>query len=181
MDQYKGTTIVSVRRGNKVVIGGDGQVSQGNTVMKGNARKVRRLYKDQVIAGFAGGTADAFTLFERFEEQLEKHHGKLTRAAVELAKLWRTERSLRRLEALLVVADKQSSLIITGNGDVSEPEDSLMAIGSGGPFAQSAAKALLQNTDLSATEIVEKSLTIAADVCVFTNHHHTVEELDISQ
>ena len=181
MDQYKGTTIVSVRRGKKVVIGGDGQVSQGNTVMKGNARKVRRLYKDQVIAGFAGGTADAFTLFERFEEQLEKHHGKLTRAAVELAKLWRTERSLRRLEALLVVADKESSLIITGNGDVIEPEDSLMAIGSGGPFAQSAAKALLQNTDLSATEIVEKSLTIAADVCVFTNHNHTVEELDISE
>jgi ATP-dependent HslUV protease subunit HslV len=172
---------VSVRRGNKVVIGGDGQVSQGNTVMKGNARKVRRLYKDQVIAGFAGGTADAFTLFERFEEQLEKHHGKLTRAAVELAKLWRTERSLRRLEALLVVADKESSLIITGNGDVIEPEDSLMAIGSGGPYAQSAAKALLQNTDLSATEIVEKSLTIAADVCVFTNHNHTIEELDISQ
>ncbi|MDB9968172.1 ATP-dependent protease subunit HslV [Gammaproteobacteria bacterium] len=181
MDQYRGTTIVSIRRGNKVVIGGDGQVSQGNTVMKGNARKVRRLYKDQVIAGFAGGTADAFTLFERFEEQLEKHHGKLTRAAVELAKLWRTERSLRRLEALLVVADKESSLIITGNGDVIEPEDSLMAIGSGGPFAQSAAKALLQNTDLSATEIVEKSLTIAADVCVFTNHNHTVEELDISE
>ena len=181
MDQYKGTTIVSVRRGSKVVIGGDGQVSQGNTVMKGNARKVRRLYKDQVIAGFAGGTADAFTLFERFEEQLEKHHGKLTRAAVELAKLWRTERSLRRLEALLVVADKESSLIITGNGDVIEPEDSLMAIGSGGSYAQSAAKALLQNTDLSATEIVEKSLTIAADVCVFTNHNHTIEELDISQ
>jgi ATP-dependent HslUV protease subunit HslV len=181
MDQYRGTTIVSIRRGNKVVIGGDGQVSQGNTVMKGNARKVRRLYKDQVIAGFAGGTADAFTLFERFEEQLEKHHGKLTRAAVELAKLWRTERSLRRLEALLVVADKESSLIITGNGDVIEPEDSLMAIGSGGPFAQSAAKALLQNTDLSATEIVEKSLTIAADVCVFTNHNHTIEELDISE
>ena len=180
MDQYRGTTIVSVRRGNKVVIGGDGQVSQGNTVMKGNARKVRRLYKDQVIAGFAGGTADAFTLFERFEEQLEKHHGKLTRAAVELAKLWRTERSLRRLEALLVVADRESSLIITGNGDVIEPEDSLMAIGSGGPFAQSAAKALLQNTDLSARDIVEKSLTIAADVCVFTNHNHTVEELDIS-
>jgi len=179
MDQYRGTTIVSVRRGNKVVIGGDGQVSQGNTIMKGNARKVRRLYKDQVIAGFAGGTADAFTLFERFEEQLEKHHGKLTRAAVELAKLWRTERSLRRLEALLVVADKESSLIITGNGDVIEPEDSLMSIGSGGPYAQSAAKALLQNTDLSAREIVEKSLTIAADVCVFTNHNHTVEELDI--
>ena len=180
MDQYRGTTIVSVRRDNKVVIGGDGQVSQGNTIMKGNARKVRRLYKDQVIAGFAGGTADAFTLFERFEEQLEKHHGKLTRAAVELAKLWRTERSLRRLEALLVVADKESSLIITGNGDVIEPEDSLMSIGSGGPYAQSAAKALLQNTDLSAREIVEKSLTIAADVCVFTNHNHTVEELDIS-
>ena len=181
MDQYRGTTIVSVRRGNKVVIGGDGQVSQGNTIMKGNARKVRRLYKDQVIAGFAGGTADAFTLFERFEEQLEKHHGKLTRAAVELAKLWRTERSLRRLEALLVVADKESSLIITGNGDVIEPEDSLMSIGSGGPYAQSAAKALLENTDLSAREIVEKSLTIAADVCVFTNHNHTVEELDISE
>jgi len=181
MDQYRGTTIVSVRRGNKVVIGGDGQVSQGNTVMKGNARKVRRLYKDQVIAGFAGGTADAFTLFERFEEQLEKHHGKLTRAAVELAKLWRTERSLRRLEALLVVADRESSLIITGNGDVIEPEDSLMAIGSGGPYAQSAAKALLQNTDLSAREIVEKSLTIAAEVCVFTNNNHTIEELDISE
>jgi len=180
MEQYRGTTIVSVRRGNKVVIGGDGQVSQGNTVMKGNARKVRRLYKDQVIAGFAGGTADAFTLFERFEEQLEKHHGKLVRAAVELAKLWRTERSLRRLEALLVVADKESSLIITGNGDVIEPEDSIMAIGSGGPFAQSAAKALIQNSDLDAREIVEKSLTIAADICVYTNHNHTVEELDFT-
>lgn len=181
MDQYRGTTIVSVRRGNKVVIGGDGQVSQGNTVMKGNARKVRRLYKDQVIAGFAGGTADAFTLFERFEEQLEKHNGKLVRAAVELAKLWRTERSLRRLEALLVVADKESSLIITGNGDVIEPEDSLMAIGSGGPYAQSAARALLQNTDLSAREIVEESLTIAADICVFTNHNQTIEELDFAE
>ena len=180
MEQYRGTTIVSVRRGDKVVIGGDGQVSQGNTVMKGNARKVRRLYKDQVIAGFAGGTADAFTLFERFEEQLEKHHGKLVRAAVELAKLWRTERSLRRLEALLVVADREASLIITGNGDVIEPEDSLMAIGSGGPFAQSAASALLRNTDLSAREIVEKSLTIAADICVYTNHNHTVEELNIA-
>ncbi|PCI81170.1 MAG: HslU--HslV peptidase proteolytic subunit [SAR86 cluster bacterium] len=181
MDQYRGTTIVSVRRGNKVVIGGDGQVSQGNTVMKGNARKVRRLYKDQVIAGFAGGTADAFTLFERFEEQLEKYHGKLVRAAVELAKLWRTERSLRRLEALLVVADQESSLIITGNGDVIEPEDSIMAIGSGGPYAQSAARALLQNSDLDAREIVEKSLTIAADICVYTNHNHTVEELDITE
>jgi len=180
MDQYRGTTIVSVRRGNKVVIGGDGQVSQGNTVMKGNARKVRRLYKDQVIAGFAGGTADAFTLFERFEEQLEKHQGKLIRAAVELAKLWRTERSLRRLEALLVVADKESSLIITGNGDVIEPEDSLMAIGSGGPYAQSAARALMQNTELGARDIVEKSLTIAADVCVFTNHNHTLEELELA-
>jgi len=181
MDQYRGTTIVSVRRDNKVVIGGDGQVSQGNTVMKGNARKVRRLYKDQIIAGFAGGTADAFTLFERFEEQLEKHHGKLVRAAVELAKLWRTERSLRRLEALLVVADKESSLIITGNGDVIEPEDSIMAIGSGGPFAQSAAKALLQNSELDARQIVEKSLTIAADICVYTNHHHTFEELEITE
>ncbi len=180
MDQFRGTTIVSVRRGNKVVIGGDGQVSQGDTVMKGNARKVRRLYKDQVIAGFAGGTADAFTLFERFEEQLEKHHGKLVRAAVELAKLWRTERSLRRLEALLVVADKESSLIITGNGDVIEPEDSIMAIGSGGPYAQAAARALLQNSGLNAREIVEKSLTIAADICVYTNHNHTVEELDFA-
>lgn len=177
MEQYRGTTIVSVRRDNKVVIGGDGQVSQGNTVLKGNARKVRRLYKDQVIAGFAGGTADAFTLFERFEEQLEKHHGKLVRASVELAKLWRTERALRRLEALLVVADKEASLIITGNGDVIEPEDSIMAIGSGGPFAQSAARALFQNTELPARDIVEKSLTIAGDICVYTNHNHTVEEL----
>lgn len=177
MEQYRGTTIVSVRRDNKVVIGGDGQVSQGNTVLKGNARKVRRLYKDQVIAGFAGGTADAFTLFERFEEQLEKHHGKLVRAAVELAKLWRTERSLRRLEALLLVADKESSLIITGNGDVIEPEDSIMAIGSGGPYAQSAARALMQNTSLDARTIVVKSLTIAAEVCVFTNQNHTIEEL----
>ena len=178
MDQYHGTTIVSVRRENKVVIGGDGQVSQVNTVLKGNARKVRRLYKDQVLAGFAGGTADAFTLFERFEEQLEKHHGKLVRAAVELAKLWRTERALRRLEALLVVADKEASLIVTGNGDVIEPEDSIMAIGSGGPFALSAARALIQNTELGAKEIVEKSLTIAADICVYTNHTHTIEELE---
>ncbi len=177
MEQFRGTTIVSVRRGNSVVIGGDGQVSQGNTILKGNARKVRRLYKEQVIAGFAGGTADAFTLFERFEEQLEKHHGKLVRAAVELAKLWRTERSLRRLEALLVVADKESSLIITGNGDVIEPEDSIMAIGSGGSFAQSAARALLQNTELDARQIVEKSLTIAGEICVYTNQNHTIEEL----
>jgi len=178
MDQYRGTTILSVRRNGQVVVGGDGQVSQGNTVMKGNARKVRRLFNDQVIAGFAGGTADAFTLFERFEEQLEKHGGKLTRAAVELAKLWRTERSLRRLEALLVVADKENSLIITGNGDVIEPEDSLMAIGSGGSFAQSAARALLDNTELDARSIVEKSLTIAADICVYTNHNLTIEVLD---
>lgn len=178
MDQFRGTTIVSVRRGNKVVIGGDGQVSQGNTVMKGNARKVRRLYKDQVIAGFAGGTADAFTLFERFEEQLEKHSGKLTRAAVELAKMWRTERALRRLEALLVVADREASLIVTGNGDVIEPEDSIMAIGSGGPFALSAARALVQNTELDALDIVEKSLTIAGEICVYTNLNHTIEELD---
>lgn len=178
MEQYDGTTIVSVRRGNKVVVGGDGQVSQGNTVMKGNARKVRRLYKDQVIAGFAGGTADAFTLFERFEEQLEKHHGKLVRASVELAKLWRTERSLRRLEALLIVADKDASLIITGNGDVVEPEEGIMAIGSGGTFAMAAARALLHNTDLDAEDIVRKSLTIAADICVYTNHNHTIEELE---
>jgi len=163
-----------------VVIGGDGQVSQGNTILKGNACKVRRLYKNQVIAGFAGGTADAFTLFERFEEQLEKHHGKLVRAAVELAKLWRTERALRRLEALLAVADGESSLIVSGNGDVIEPEDSIMAIGSGGPFALAAARALLQNGELDAREIVEKSLTIAADICVYTNHNHTVEELEFA-
>jgi len=180
LDQYRGTTILSVRRGSQVVIGGDGQVSQGNTVMKGNARKVRRLYKDQVLAGFAGGTADAFTLFERFEEQLEKHSGKLTRAAVELAKLWRTERSLRRLEALLVVADKEASLVITGNGDVIEPEDDIMAIGSGGSFALSAARALFENTDMNARDIVEKSLGIAADICVYTNQNLTIEELEIS-
>ena len=156
MQQYDGTTIVSVRRNNSVVIGGDGQVSQGNTIMKGNAKKVRLLYRDQVLAGFAGGTADAFTLFEKFEEQLEKHNGKLVRSAVELAKLWRTERSLRRLEALLVVADKESSLVITGNGDVIEPEDSIMAIGSGGSYALSAARALVLNTELNAREIVKK-------------------------
>ncbi|MBL14913.1 MAG: HslU--HslV peptidase proteolytic subunit [Gammaproteobacteria bacterium] len=179
MEQYQGTTIVSVRREDKVVIGGDGQVSQGNTIMKGNACKVRRLYKDQVVAGFAGGTADAFTLFERFEEQLEKHHGKLVRSAVELAKLWRTERALRRLEALLVVADKESSLVVTGNGDVIEPEDSIMAIGSGGPFALAASRALIQNTNLDARVIVEKSLAIAADICVYTNMNFTIEELNI--
>ncbi len=178
MEQYRGTTILSVRRNGKVVIGGDGQVSQGNTIMKGNARKVRRLYDDKVIAGFAGGTADAFTLFELFEAQLEKYQGKLTRAAVELAKAWRTERSLRRLEALLAVADAETSLIITGNGDVIEPEDSLIAIGSGGPFAQSAARALLDNTELSARDIVVKGLHIAGDICIYTNHNRTIEELD---
>ncbi|HJP50108.1 MAG TPA: ATP-dependent protease subunit HslV [Pseudomonadales bacterium] len=177
MEQFSGTTILSVRRGNAVVIGGDGQVSMGNTVMKGNARKVRRLYKDDVIAGFAGGTADAFTLFERFEGQLEKHQGHLLRAAVELAKDWRTDRALRRLEALLAVADKASSLIITGNGDVIEPEDGIMAIGSGGPFAQSAALALVNNTELSARDIVEKGLSIAADICIYTNHERTIEEI----
>ncbi len=172
------TTILSVRRDGQVVIGGDGQVSLGNTVMKGNARKVRRLYKNQVLAGFAGGTADAFTLFERFEAKLEAHNGQLTRAAVELAKDWRTDRSLRRLEALLAVADKESSLIITGNGDVIQPEDDLIAIGSGGPFAQSAARALLENTQLDAKTIVEKGLKIAGDICVFTNQNHTIEMLE---
>ncbi|MFK8021926.1 MAG: ATP-dependent protease subunit HslV [Pseudomonadales bacterium] len=178
MEQYRGTTILSVRRNGKVVIGGDGQVTQGNTVMKGNARKVRRLYNQQVLAGFAGGTADAFTLFELFEAQLEKYQGKLLRASVELAKAWRTERSLRRLEALLAVADEETSLIITGNGDVIEPEDSLIAIGSGGPFAQAAARALIDNSELSAREVVEKSLGIAADICIYTNHQRTIEELD---
>ncbi len=178
MEQYRGTTILSVRRNGKVVIGGDGQVSMGNTVMKGNARKVRRLYKDKVIAGFAGGTADAFTLFERFEGKLEAHQGHLTRAAVELAKDWRTDKMLRRLEALLCVADHSASLVITGNGDVIEPEDNIMAIGSGGMFAQSAAKALFDNTDMNARDIVEKSLAIAADVCVYTNHNRVIEELD---
>lgn len=172
------TTILSVRREGQVVLGGDGQVSLGNTIMKGNARKVRRLYKNQVIAGFAGGTADAFTLFERFEAKLEEHNGQLVRAAVELAKDWRTDRALRRLEALLAVADKDASLIITGNGDVIQPEDDLIAIGSGGPFAQSAARALLENTDLDARTIVEKGLTIAGSICVFTNENHTIETLD---
>ncbi|MAZ77465.1 MAG: HslU--HslV peptidase proteolytic subunit [Legionellaceae bacterium] len=178
MEQYRGTTILSVRRKGKVVIGGDGQVSLGNMVMKGNARKVRRLYEDKVIAGFAGGTADAFTLFERFEGKLQEYHGHLTRAAVELAKDWRTDKMLRRLEALLVVADETASLIITGNGDVIEPEQGIMAIGSGGFYAQSAAKALLENTKMSARDIVEKSLEIAASVCVYTNNHLTIEELD---
>ncbi|WP_043881074.1 ATP-dependent protease subunit HslV [Coxiella burnetii] len=178
MEQFRGTTILSVRRNGKVVIGGDGQVSMGSTIMKANARKVRRLYNGKVIAGFAGGTADAFTLFERFESKLEKHSGNLTRAAVELAKDWRTDRILRRLEALLTVADSKASLIITGLGDVIEPEQSLMAIGSGGSFAQAAAKALLENTKLSARKIVEKALTIAADICIYTNQNFTIEELD---
>ncbi len=178
MEQFRGTTILSVRSKNKVVIGGDGQVSLGNTVMKGNARKVRRLYNNKVIAGFAGGTADAFTLFERFEAKLEKHSGNLTRAAVELAKDWRTDRMLRRLEALLAVADKTASLIITGNGDVIEPENGLIAIGSGGPYAQSAARALLENSELDARSIVEKGLIIASEICIYTNSNLTIEELD---
>jgi ATP-dependent HslUV protease subunit HslV len=178
MEQYRGTTILSYRRNGQVVIGGDGQVSHGNTVMKGNARKVRRLYNEQVLAGFAGGTADAFTLFERFEAKLEQHQGNLTRSALELAKDWRTDRMMRRLEALLAVADSETSLIITGNGDVIEPENGLMAIGSGGPFAQSAATALFENTELSARDIVEKGLHIAADICIYTNHNLTIETLE---
>lgn len=176
MDQFKGTTIVSVRRHGKVAIAGDGQVSMGNTIMKGNARKVRRLADGRVIAGFAGGTADAFTLFELFESKLEQY-GNLTRAAIELAKDWRTDRRLRRLEALLCVADGESSFIISGNGDVIEPEHDLMAIGSGGPFAQAAALALIRNTDLGAHDIVERSLQIAADICVYTNQNIVIEEL----
>ncbi len=177
MEQYRGTTILSVRRNGKVVVGGDGQVTLGNTMLKGNARKVRRLYNDKVIAGFAGGTADAFTLFERFESKLQAHNGNLTRAAVELAKDWRTDRMLRRLEALLIVADATASLLITGNGDVVDQENDLIAIGSGGAFAQAAARALLENTDLSAREIVEKGLHIAADICIYSNHNLTIEEL----
>ena len=179
MEEIKGTTILSVRRGNRVVIGGDGQVSMGNTVMKSNARKVRRLYKDRVLAGFAGATADAFTLFERFEAELDKYQGHLTRAAVELAKHWRTDRALRRLEALLAVADAQASLIVSGTGDVIEPELGLLAIGSGGVYAQAAARALLQNTELDARTIVERSLEIAADICIYTNHTRAIEELTI--
>lgn len=180
LEQYRGTTILAVRRDNKVVIGGDGQVSLGNTIMKGNARKVRRIYRDQVIAGFAGGTADAFTLFERFEAKLEKHQGHLTRAAVEMAKDWRTDRVLRKLEALLLVADKTATLMITGNGDVIEPENNLIAIGSGGAFAQAAATALYDNTELDARSIVEKGLNIAAGICIYTNHNLTIEELEIA-
>jgi ATP-dependent HslUV protease subunit HslV len=177
LEQFRGTTILAVRRNDQVALGGDGQVSMGNTIMKGNARKVRRLYRDQVLAGFAGATADAFTLFERFEAKLESHHGNLTRAAVELAKDWRTDRLLRRLEALLAVADGKASLIISGNGDVIEPEHGLIAIGSGGPYAQAAARALLEHTELDAPAIVEQALHIAADICLYTNHNLTVERL----
>ena len=179
MEQFRGTTIVCVRRDNQLAIGGDGQVTVGNTIMKGNVIKVRRFHDGKVLAGFAGGTADAFTLFERFEGNLEKFHGNLTRAAVELAKDWRSDRVLRRLEALLIVADASVSLMISGNGDVVEPEAGLIAIGSGGPFAQAAARALMDNTDLPAAEIVERSLQIAADICIYTNHHHTIEVLEL--
>ena len=178
MENFHGTTILTVRRDGKVVVGGGGQVTLGHTVMKGNATKVRKLYDDKVIAGFAGATADAFTLLERFEAQLEKYQGQLVRAAVELAKAWRTERSLRQLEALLAVADKETSLVISGNGDVIEPEDNLIAIGSGGSFAQAAARALMDNTDLDARSIVEKGLGIAADICIYTNDQRTIEQLD---
>jgi ATP-dependent HslUV protease subunit HslV len=178
MDQFHGTTIVSARCGARVAMGGDGQVTLGNIVVKQSARKVRRLYHDRILAGFAGATADAFTLFERFEAKLEKHQGHLLRSAVELAKDWRTDRILRRLEAMLAVADKEASLILTGNGDVLEPENGLIAIGSGGPYAQAAAKALLDNTDFSPADIVKKSLTIAGDLCIYTNQSHTIEVID---
>ena len=178
-NEMHGTTILSVRRNNQVVIGGDGQVSMGDTMMKGNARKVRRLYEDQVIAGFAGGTADAFTLFDRFEGKLQKHQGNLVRAAVELTKDWRTDRMLRRLEALLAVADRSTSLIITGSGDVIEPEQGIMAIGSGGAYAKAAALALLEETELNARAIVERALGIAADICIYTNRQFTIEELEV--
>jgi ATP-dependent HslUV protease, peptidase subunit HslV len=177
MEQYHGTTIVSVRRGSNVVIGGDGQVTLGHTIVKGNAKKIRRLWKGEVLAGFAGATADAFTLFELFESKLEKHSGHLIRAAVEMAKDWRTERRFARLEAMLAVADRDASLILTGNGDVLEPEAGLIAIGSGGNYALSAAKALLENTDMAPRAIVEKSLKIAGDICIYTNHSHLIEEL----
>jgi len=178
LEQFHGTTILSVRRGNKVVIGGDGQVSMGSTIVKSKARKLRRLYHDQVIAGFAGATADAFTLFELFESKLEKHQGNLVRSAVELAKDWRTDKILRRLEALLAVADKNSSLIVSGNGDVIEPEEDIIAIGSGGNYALASAKALLHNSKLSACEIVKKSLEIAGTICVYTNANILIDEID---
>jgi ATP-dependent HslUV protease subunit HslV len=177
MEQMHGTTILSVRRGANVALGGDGQVTLGNVVIKGGAKKVRRLYQDRILAGFAGGTADAFTLFERFEAKLDKHQGNLMRSAVELAKDWRTDRILRRLEAMLAVADKEHSLIITGLGDVLEPEHGIVAIGSGGAFAQAAARALLENTALKPKEIVEKALAVAADLCIYTNHQRSIEEL----
>ena len=177
MEQFHATTIVCVRRGNRVALGGDGQVTLGNIVVKGTARKIRRLYHDKILAGFAGATADAFTLFERFEAKLEKHQGQLARAAIELTKDWRTDRVLRRLEAMLAVADAHTSLIITGNGDVLEPEQGIVAIGSGGVYAQSAAKALLENTELTAEEIVRKSLAIAGELCIYTNMTHTIETL----
>ena len=177
-EQFHGTTILSVRRGDKVAMGGDGQVTLGNIIVKASARKVRRLHKDQVLAGFAGATADAFTLFERFEAKLDKHQGHLMRAAIELAKDWRTDRILRRLEAMLTVADRTSSLIITGTGDVLEPELGLLAIGSGGAYAQAAAQALLQNTDLPPADIVKKALSIAGEICIYTNQNHTIETLD---
>ena len=178
MEQYRGTTILSVRRGNRVALGGDGQVTLGNIVIKASARKVRTLYNGQILAGFAGGTADAFTLFERFEAKLDKHQGNLLRSAVELAKDWRTDRMLRRLEAMLAVADREHSLVITGNGDVLEPEQGIVAIGSGGAYAQSAARALIENTELEPKDIVSKALGIAGDLCIYTNHHHTIEVLD---
>lgn len=178
MESFHGTTIVSVRRGSAVAMGGDGQVTLGNVVVKQTARKVRRLYHDRILAGFAGATADAFTLFERFEAKLEKHQGHLVRSAVELAKDWRTDRILRRLEAMLAVADREASLIITGNGDVLEPEYGLISIGSGGAYAQAAAKALLDNTEMPPAEIVKKALTIAGDLCIYTNQSHTIESLD---
>jgi ATP-dependent HslUV protease subunit HslV len=177
MEQFHGTTILSVRRGVSVALGGDGQVTLGNVVIKGGAKKVRRLYQDRILAGFAGGTADAFTLFERFEAKLDKHQGNLMRSAVELAKDWRTDRILRRLEAMLAVADREHSLIITGLGDVLEPEHGIVAIGSGGPYAQAAARALLENSELSAKDIVEKSLAVAADLCIYTNHQRSIEVL----
>ena len=177
MEQYHGTTILSVRRGRHVALGGDGQVTLGNIVIKASARKVRKLYQDRILAGFAGGTADAFTLFERFEAKREKHQGNLVRSAVELAKDWRTDRALRRLEAMLAVADLDNSLIITGNGDVLEPEQGIVAIGSGGAYAQAAARGLIENTELTPEEVVKKSLTIAGDLCIYTNHCHTIEVL----
>ena len=178
MEQYRGTTILSVRRGPVVALGGDGQVTLGNIVIKSTARKVRRLYNERILAGFAGGTADAFTLFERFEAKLEKHQGNLLRSAVELAKDWRTDRMLRRLEAMLAVADKEHSLVITGNGDVLEPEQGILAIGSGGPYAQAAARALLEHTELGASEIVKQALVIAGDICIYTNQEHIIETLE---